>query len=135
MQLDYKTAKELFESRCPNHTKFPYEAFHLCGEDEVFLLVDIPLKDLHFNTAVWDSKQCSRTARVKILKLQNIPNHDPIWVFFMKFNGQRWIPKQSGKVNIADGVHRTTAKIWRGDVTTNAYFPQTHYDVYKLHTT
>ncbi len=112
-KIDYQTAKKLFESRCPNRTKFPYEVFHLCGKDEVFLLVDIPLKEFNM----------PRITSAKVLKLIDIPNHDPIWVYFTR------------NIKIADGTHRTLAKVWRGDATTKAYFPQTHYDVYKLRNT
>ena len=124
--LDYKTARKLFRSRCPHHTEFPYKTFHLCEEDEVFLLVDIPLKEI-INTKRLNPK----TTNAKIRKLENIPNHDPIWVYFMKYDGQQWVPTQTGNIKIADGTHRTIAKIRRGDTITKAFFPQTQYIRYQ----
>ena len=118
LRIDYQTAENLFEVRCPHRAEFPYKL--LCKESDTFLLVNIPIVDLQFSETDW-SRCCSKRSEAKVRVLQDISNHDPIWVYFRKRDKQ---------IKIADGYHRTAAKVRNGITNTLALFPQTHYDRY-----
>ena len=112
--MDWETARALYQSRCPYRSKFPYR------EKDKFVEVEVSISDL----------MPSVSSEEKILKLIDIPEHDPIWVAFMHLDPriQKYYPGY--KLRIVDGNHRTEARRRKGLITTSAYFPQKHYKAY-----